>query len=161
MNLSIVCQITLTVSILGTGLVAGIFFTFSTFVMQALARLKSFEGIRAMQAINVTVLNQWFFTAFFGTGIALLLLAFLPVMGHDVPNHAAVVIAALLYNIGTIGITIARNVPLNNRLEKLDAESSEAHEFWQIYLRKWVFWNHVRTVAAAAACISLIVATLI
>ncbi len=157
MNLSLVSQITLTVSILGTGLVAGIFFTFSTFVMQALARLKPFEGIRAMQAINVTVLNPWFFTAFFGTGMALLLLALLPVMGHDVPDHVAVVIAALLYNIGTIGVTIARNVPLNNRLEKLDAESTEAHEFWQIYLQKWVFWNHVRTVAAAAACACLLI----
>ncbi len=148
-------------SIIGTGLVAGIFFAFSTFVMQALTRLKPADGIRAMQAINVTVLNPWFFTAFFGTGIALLILALVPIVGHDVPDHAAVVIAALLYNLGTIGVTMVRNVPLNNRLEKLDAESIEAHDFWQTYLRKWVFWNHVRTVAAAAACVCMIVATLI
>jgi len=56
MDLTIIYKITLTVSILGTGLVGGIFFTFSTFVMQALARLSPNEGIRAMQAINVTVL---------------------------------------------------------------------------------------------------------
>ena len=38
-------------STLGCGLVAGIFFTFSTFVMRALARLKPDKGIAAMQAV--------------------------------------------------------------------------------------------------------------
>jgi uncharacterized membrane protein len=49
-------------SALGCGLVAGIFFTFSNFVMKSLARLPSAQGIAAMQAINVDVLNRWFFT---------------------------------------------------------------------------------------------------
>jgi uncharacterized membrane protein len=37
---------------LGCGLVAGVFFAFSTFVMKALARLPAEQGIAAMQAIN-------------------------------------------------------------------------------------------------------------
>ena len=52
-------------SALGSALVAGIFFAFSTFVMKALGRLQPEQGIAAMQAINVTVLNPWFFTVFF------------------------------------------------------------------------------------------------
>lgn len=56
-------------SALGAGLVAGIFFAFSGFVMKALACLPSGQGIRAMQLINVTVLNPWFFSAFFGTAL--------------------------------------------------------------------------------------------
>jgi uncharacterized membrane protein len=40
---------------LGCGLVAGVFFAFSTFVMKALARLPAEQGIAAMQAINVAV----------------------------------------------------------------------------------------------------------
>ena len=54
-------------SALGAGLVAGIFFAFSSFVMKALGRLPRDQGIRAMQSINVTVLNPWLFSAFFGT----------------------------------------------------------------------------------------------
>jgi len=36
---------------LGCGLIAGVFFAFSAFVMKALARLSSAEGIAAMQSM--------------------------------------------------------------------------------------------------------------
>jgi uncharacterized membrane protein len=55
---------------LGCGLVAGVFFAFSTFVMKALARLPAPQGIAAMQSINVIVINPWFMTAFLGTAAA-------------------------------------------------------------------------------------------
>jgi uncharacterized membrane protein len=62
-------------SALGSGVVAGIWFTFSTFVMMALGRLVPSQGISAMQSINVAVLNPWFFSAFFGTAVACIVLA--------------------------------------------------------------------------------------
>jgi uncharacterized membrane protein len=46
---------------------AGLFFTFSTFVTKALSRLPPGEGMAAMQAINSAILNPLFFTLFFGT----------------------------------------------------------------------------------------------
>jgi uncharacterized membrane protein len=49
---------------LGCGLIAGVFFTFSTFVMNALARLQPTQGIAAMQAINTTEINSLFMVAF-------------------------------------------------------------------------------------------------
>ncbi|HVG38357.1 MAG TPA: hypothetical protein VM870_03655, partial [Pyrinomonadaceae bacterium] len=60
---------------LGCGLIAGIFFAFSSFVMSALARLPSAQGMAAMQAINITVINPLFMTAFLGTGAACVVLA--------------------------------------------------------------------------------------
>lgn len=54
------------ISILGCGIIAGIFFAFSTFVMQALAKLQASRGIEVMQKINITVLNPWFLGAFMG-----------------------------------------------------------------------------------------------
>jgi uncharacterized membrane protein len=59
---------------LGSGLVAGFFFAFSICVMRALGRLPPEQGIAAMQSINVVVLNPWFFTAFFGTAAACVVL---------------------------------------------------------------------------------------
>jgi uncharacterized membrane protein len=44
-------------SALGCGLVAGVSFAFSAFVMPALKRLKPAEGIAAMQAINVAAVT--------------------------------------------------------------------------------------------------------
>ena len=64
---------------IGCALTAGIFFAFSTFVMQALALQPSTAGISAMQSINITVINPWFMTAFFGPavmGIVLAIFAF-------------------------------------------------------------------------------------
>ena len=60
---------------LGAGLVAGIFFAFSAFIMAALKRLPPEGGISAMQSINVAVLNPVFFLVFFGTAVAALILA--------------------------------------------------------------------------------------
>ena len=48
---------------LGCGVVAGVFFAFSTFVMRALARLPARQGIAAMQAINVAAVTPAFMMA--------------------------------------------------------------------------------------------------
>jgi uncharacterized membrane protein len=63
------------VAALGCGLVAGVFFAFSTFVMPALARLQPPQGITAMQSINITAINPLFMLAIFGTAAACLFLA--------------------------------------------------------------------------------------
>jgi uncharacterized membrane protein len=55
---------------LGSGLMAGLFFVFSVAVMKAFSRLTSAEGIAAMQAINVTIINPIFLAVFFGTAAA-------------------------------------------------------------------------------------------
>jgi uncharacterized membrane protein len=60
------------ISILGCVLIAGVFFAFSNFVMNALARIQPTQGIVAMQSINITVINPLFMTAFLGTGITCL-----------------------------------------------------------------------------------------
>jgi uncharacterized membrane protein len=68
---------------LGAGLVAGIFFAFSAFIMAALGRLRPEDGISAMQSINVVVLNPVFFFVFFGTALAALILAIAALAGSS------------------------------------------------------------------------------
>ena len=62
-------------AIVGSAASGGIFFAFSTFVMQALAQLPPAQGIAAMQAINITVINPWFMMAFFAPAVAGVLLS--------------------------------------------------------------------------------------
>ena len=54
---------------LGSGLMAGLFFIFSVFIMAALGRLPPASGIAAMQSINVIILNGMFLSVFMGTAL--------------------------------------------------------------------------------------------
>jgi uncharacterized membrane protein/ketosteroid isomerase-like protein len=139
------------VAALGSGLVAGIFFAFSNFVMKALARVPPAQGIAAMQSVNVVVLNKWFFAVFFGTAVCCLALAITSFVRWQKPGAGYLLVGSLLYLVGTILITIACNVPLNDALAAVDPSSADAGPVWTDYLKKWTIWNHLRTGVALAA----------
>lgn len=143
------------VSVLGTGLIAGIFFAFSTFVMAALGRLPSANGISAMQSINVAVLNPLFLGVFMGTAVLCLALALSAIMRWSEPGAAYLLAGSALYVIGTFVVTIALNVPLNDELAAVNPQNGDAAGVWVRYLADWTMWNHVRTGAAliASACL--------
>ena len=145
---------------LGSALVAGIFFAFSTFVMAALGRLEPGQGIAAMQAINVTVINPWFFGAFFGTAALSLVLGIAALFDWADPAALWRLAGSGLYLVTCILVTIACNVPLNNRLAKVAPDSSEGAECWARYLTVWTLWNHVRTAGSLAAAAAFILALL-
>jgi uncharacterized membrane protein len=136
---------------LGAGLVAGVFFAFSTFVMAALGRVTAPEGIRAMQEINVTVINPWFMTALFGTGLACLAVIVAALVDWNGDYGPYLVVAGVLYVVGCIVVTMAFNVPRNNVLARLDPASGDAADTWRRYLVEWTAWNSVRTAASLAA----------
>ena len=83
------------VGLLGTALIGGVFFAFSSFVMKALARVPSAEGIAAMQSINVVVLNPSFLGAFMGTAVLSIGIALLAIKGWGTPSTAYYLAGAL------------------------------------------------------------------
>jgi uncharacterized membrane protein len=141
---------------LGSGLVAGILFAFSTFLMAAFARLPAAQGIAAMQSINVTILNGWFLGLFFGTAALGVVLGAVALRGG--PGWPWFVAGGLLYVAGVIVVTMAANVPLNNALASVAPDSAEGAQVWARYLDRWVLWNHVRTAASLAAAMSFMLA---
>jgi uncharacterized membrane protein len=140
-------------SIIGCAVIAGVFFAFSTFIMNALSRLPPAQGIAAMQSINITAINPLFITALFGTAAACVWLAILALPKLPQTNAVYLVIGSLLYLVGAIGVTIAFNIPLNEALAKVIPASKEGANLWTRYLTEWTFWNHLRTLAALAAAI--------
>jgi uncharacterized membrane protein len=138
---------------IGCGLIAGIFFAFSTFVMAALARLQPAQGITAMQSINITAINPLFMLALFGTAMACLFLAISSLSKLPQPGAAYLLIGSLFYLVGTVLVTISFNVPLNDALAVVKPDSTEGANLWARYLTNWMFWNHVRTIAALAAAV--------
>ncbi len=143
---------------LGCGLVAGVFFAFSTFVMKALARLAPGEGIAAMQSINVVVLNPWFMTAMFGTAALCVLAVSCSLLRWHEPGAAWLLAGGVLYLAGTVLVTIVFNVPRNNALAAVARTDPNASSVWAGYVASWTAWNHVRTAAALAAAAAFSVA---
>ena len=143
---------------LGSGLIAGAFFAFSSFVIGALSRIKADAGIAAMQSINIVVINPLFMLAFIGTALACLGLAVYSLFSLEETGSLLMLIGCGLYFVGTFLVTIIFNVPLNDELAGVDPESSGGAEVWKRYLSNWTMWNHVRTVAAIAASVSFILA---
>ena len=145
-------------AVLGSGIVAGIFYGFSSFIMSALGKLPPHEGIAAMQSINIVVINPAFFLAFFGTAMLSLVLAAHALADWGTAEATLLLIGALSYLAGCIFVTVAFNVPLNNRLAKVEPASSEGAEVWRHYLAAWTRWNTVRTVAPSISAVLYVLA---
>ncbi|KWO80794.1 hypothetical protein WM32_27310 [Burkholderia ubonensis] len=149
---ALVTLVLLWISAIGCGLMAGVYFAFSTFVMTSLGRLAPAAGVAAMNAINVDIVRSLFMPVFLGTTLASLALAILALLNRSEPGAIWIVAGGAIYVIGMFVVTMAFNVPLNDALAATDASSAEGGAFWARYLRDWTVWNHARTVASVAAC---------
>jgi len=142
-----------TMALLGSALVGGIFFAFSSFIMKALAGVPAAQGIGAMQSINVAVINPTFLGAFFGTAVLSLIAGGLALAGWGDPLASFILAGALFYLVGTVLVTMLGNVPLNNRLAAVSASDPAARDVWEHYLGRWTMWNHIRAGAAMIAAL--------
>jgi len=140
---------------LGCGLVAGVFFAFSTFVMKGLARITPSQGIVAMQSINITAISPLFMAALFGAAVACAVLAVFSLVNWRAPQSGYLLAGGLLYILGTVLVTMVFNVPRNNVLAVADPNGADAARLWSEYVASWTAWNHVRVIAALAAAWAL------
>lgn len=128
---------------------AGIYFAFSTFVMQAFANINHLHAISAMNSINKVILRSWFMPLFFGSSIIALLLVIFSIMSWNQQGSEWMFIAGVIYLLGMFFCTAFFNVPLNNALAAIDVNNEKAEVIWLNYLNKWTKWNHLRTVSSA------------
>ncbi|MET2831907.1 DUF1772 domain-containing protein [Mesorhizobium shangrilense] len=146
------------VAALGSGVVAGVFFAFSSFVMPGLARMPAAGGIAAMNSINVTAVTPLFMTALFGTALVCLVVGIGAAMGWSHSGSLWLVAGSLIYLVGIVLVTIVFNVPLNDALAAVDPASANGASLWSRYLDEWVMWNHVRAITGIAALACFITA---
>lgn len=142
---------------LGSALMAGVFFAFSSFVMRGLRALPPAEGIAAMQAINVAAPK--------GAFVAVLMLTALPALGLVVASGlrwdaagAGLRLAGGLAYLGSIVVTAGYHVPRNDALAKLDPHAPGAARAWATYASDWTTGNHLRTALPFAALVVLMLA---
>jgi len=145
-------------SALGCGLMAGVYFAFSTFIMTSLGRLDQAAGIVAMNAINVDIVRSLFMPLFLGTTVAGAALVVMGALRLGEPGAISMIAGGGLYVIGMFVVTVVFNVPLNDALGAVQPSAPEAGAVWATYLKDWMFWNHVRTFASLGGCALSIVA---
>lgn len=134
-------------TIVGTGLIAGLFAAFSYSVMPGLGRSSDRTMVEAMQNINKAIMNPLFMLLFLGTG---LLLIWALVLAWRQAGHPALwwIVAALVLYAVAFFVTSGANVPLNDKLAKAGTDLAAARRHFE---NKWVAWNAVRAVLHTAS----------
>lgn len=140
------------------GLVGGVLYAFSAFVMAGLERLSPEQGIAAMQSINVTAVKPGLMVPFVGTMVASVAVAISAIADWRGSTSIWLLAGAVLYVGGTFVMTGVYHVPRNNRLAATSATAPEAGGVWSRYLKEWTRWNHARAIASLAAAAALTVA---
>jgi uncharacterized membrane protein len=152
-------RVLLAATAVGAGTMAGLFATFSVVVMPALDRVPASAAIAVMQATNRVIITPLFLVAFLGSGLGAVVLAVAAVAGDATSGEVGLLVAAALaYVVGVLGVTGRANVPRNDALDGLDADAASAASDWAAYRIPWTAWNHVRSLAAAAATTLLVLA---
>lgn len=154
--MEILTNILLWFSAISVGLMAGVYFTFSAFMMRALDAIEPPAGMLAMQSINRIIVQSSFLPIFFASTLACIALCVIAVT--DLANAGSfwALVGSATYVFGMFVVTLIGNVPLNNRLEAVSADGPEGREMWSLYLKKWTAWNHIRTIACTVSLAMLI-----
>ena len=113
-------------AVLGSGLIAGAFFAFAAFVLPALSRLPASAGIAAMQAIIAAIKSPLFLAVFFATAALAALMGIAATLKWGEPGALSLLIGSLLFLNLPFGVTLMKNLPLNNKLSAMKPDSAES-----------------------------------
>jgi len=151
----------LTFTAITTGLIAGLFYSWSCGITQGLGKLPDASYLGAFQSINREIQKPWFFISFLGTVLLLPVSAWLCYRSHQQTSFLFMLTASLLYIIGVFGVTIAGNIPLNEMVDKTNLQSISVETIAEIrksFEPKWNQLNNIRTLCAIASLACTIMA---
>ena len=142
-------------------LIAGLFYAYACSVSPGLGRLPDREYLSAMQAINRAILNPWFFFSFLGAVVLLPVCTWIVYRHGTSTSFYCLLGATAIYWMAVFGVTMLRNVPLNEELDKLNIANASGQELAAQRSRFEQPWNRyhlVRTLAAAASLMLVLLA---
>ncbi|MEM9365504.1 MAG: DUF1772 domain-containing protein [Planctomycetota bacterium] len=149
-------QITLVLATFLCSLVAGFVFAFAVVVMPGIRNLTDGEFLRSFQVMDRVIQNNQplFLFVWLGSALALILCAGLGVFELTGLDRLLLLTATILYLFLVQLPTIAINIPLNNKLQRLDVDTLNDHEreiARTEFEPRWNRWNTIRTIFA---CVS-------
>ena len=158
MEFSIKTWILLT-SVLLTGLTAGLCFTWSNAITPGIGKLDNLNFLQSFQAMNRAIINPSFLIVFFGPVFLLFLNAFWH-KDANIETFWLFLITAILFFIGVGLVTIFKNVPLNEMLDKTVLEQAsklELEDLRKSFEQSWNRWHLIRTITSLSSFVFLLV----
>ncbi|TBV25973.1 MULTISPECIES: DUF1772 domain-containing protein [Meridianimaribacter] len=150
------------ITVLLNALSVGFFFAWSVSVILGTKKVGDLTYLETMQSINKEILNPVFFIVFFGSLITLILNAAL--QNNNKLMFWLLLTSAIIYLIGTFGVTAFGNVPLNNELDALDIKAlniNELKNFRDYYESNWNQYHNIRTLSNMISFILLLISIFI
>ena len=148
-------------TILLTGLSAGLFYAWSISVIPGIKRIPDKSYLEAMQEINRAILNPWFFILFFGAALMMIYSAYLQFKTNAYLSFWIILCAAVIYLAGTVGITAFGNVPLNQALDQVQLNILNTGDLQltrQAYEGQWNKLHTIRTFFSVVSFLLLLLA---
>ena len=128
------------VAILSTGLMAGIFFTWTNAVKPGIGTLDDMTYMKAFQAMNRLILNPLFYIVFILPVLTISISTYMSFGSTKLYVFELFLLSTLLYVLCVFLITILGNIPLNELLEN-----------------KWNNFNLIRTVSSFISFLLLVI----
>lgn len=148
-------NIILVLAVITTGLLAGLFYAYSCSVNPGLGALTDANYLSAMQSINRAIINPVFMFSFMG---ALIILPITTFQHWGTARFSWLLAATIIYAVGSIGITFAGNIPLNNALDAFNMKSATAADMAQFRAKFEGPWNRLHTVRTWASVLAFVLA---
>ena len=146
-------------AILLTGIMAGIFFTWSNAVMPGIGKLDDLEFLQAFKSMNRVILNRAFLAVFGGAMLAVFLVPVSHFMLFPKPLFWFYLCVFFVYAIGVFGVTVNGNIPLNELLDQANLSNMSGNELKALretIESKWISYNLIRTLCSTIAFACLI-----
>ncbi len=139
-------------------LIAGVFLSFSDFVMRGLAQAPAAAGAVGMIGLNRTVYRSVFMALLLGFLPGSTALALLAIWQIEGTPMALVLGGTVAYLLGVFAVTGFGNVPMNQRLDALSDQGGEMTAYWAEYSERWTRLNHIRTASSAFTALAWLIA---
>lgn len=147
----------LTLLLTSVGLTSGLLFSFAVAINPGLSHLDNKSYILVMQHINHDIHNILFLTIFISP---LFLLPVSTYIYKDTNPGLFLAVATIFYII-VFSVTLLGNIPLNNKLDKLDTKNLTTQEIEiarNSYSKEWGNLHNLRTVASVLCFLALLIA---
>lgn len=148
--------IILATAILFTGLMAGVFFTWSNAVKPGIGKLSDLEYLRALQSMNRVILNNTFRIIFIGAILAVILVPIFYFNLYPKNIFWLFISAFIIYWVGAFGITIFGNIPLNEILNETILETLSLEQLKSLRTTIEVKWNNLNLIRAISSGLTFV-----
>ncbi len=145
-----------------TGLLAGVFFTWTNAITPGIGRLEDIYYLQAFQHMNRAILNPLFFIVIAGP-LFLSFAAFYFYKSNPKIISRLTTAAIVIYFLGVFLITLLGNLPLNDLVEKTDLTNIsliDAKTLRGNFETKWNYLHLVRTISSTTSFLLLILSCL-